>query len=377
MKKYLLGSILLIASIMAHAVVMEGQIAPGSYIPIAADVNGNILTSTSGTATPNGPPPNFISVLNSSITPLGANGVFTGPAEDISKYAEVRVVVFSNQASATDGLQEQQSPDGVNWDQADTFTIPANTGKEFGVGVGSKFFRIVYTNGAVAQGTFRLQVTFHGTRTKPSNQRPQDGRSNENDFEEVLSYNMIYNGTTWDRSKGLNGSTFIQGSVAAGNASVDNPQIAGGVVQTNPIANTLFSGNAAPLTLTLGGALVNMPYSTGESSWQYVAAAGGITNSTTPVTIYPGSGSFPRGYITGCQISSTALGAATELVIRSGGSTVLWRTMIATAGIIGGLNVSFPTPLRAPGNNQTMDVVTLTASITGSVYINCQGYSGM
>lgn len=138
---------------------------------------------------------------NSSILPLGIGGVFTGIAENILGYAEVRVAVFSNVASATDGLQFQQSTDGVNWDGSDSYTVAANTYKVFGAGVGAKFFRIVYTNGGVAQAAFRLFVSFHGTVTKPTSVRTQDGRSNENDFEEVAAYGQQYNGSTWDRMR--------------------------------------------------------------------------------------------------------------------------------------------------------------------------------
>ncbi len=136
---------------------------------------------------------------NSTITPLGIGATFTGTSEDITRYAEVRVMVTSDQASATDGLKMEQSTDGVNWDVSDAYTIPANTTKSFGVGCVASFFRIVYTNGGVAQGAFRMQVTYHSSLTKPSSVRMQDGRSNENDYEEVAAYAAIFNGATWDR----------------------------------------------------------------------------------------------------------------------------------------------------------------------------------
>lgn len=143
----------------------------------------------------------LISTVNSSTSLLNSGSVFTGTSEDISQYAEVRVFVFSDVASAIDGLSMQQSSNGTNWDNADVYTIPANTGKVFGIGIGTQFFRVVYTNGATNQTSFRLQVTYHKTRTKPSSQRPQDGRSNDNDMEEVLSYQMSYDPilNVWNR----------------------------------------------------------------------------------------------------------------------------------------------------------------------------------
>lgn len=144
---------------------------------------------------------NSFSLVNSTSTPLGISGVFTGTAEDISKYSDIRVSVFSDVASATDGLLIEQSKDGINWDASDAYTIPANTNKVFGVGAAANFFRVIYTNGGTAQATFRLSVKYNITLTKPSSVRMSDSRSNDNDFEEVASYNALFNGASWDRAR--------------------------------------------------------------------------------------------------------------------------------------------------------------------------------
>ena len=140
-----------------------------------------------------------ISTVNSSAVALGISGVFTGTSEDMTEYVDIRVSVFADQASATDGLQMQQSTNGTNWDIADSYTIPASTGKIFSVGVSAKFFRVVYTNTATAQTVFRLQVKYHKAYSKGSSVRPQDARTNDNDYEEQLSHLMGFNGTSWDR----------------------------------------------------------------------------------------------------------------------------------------------------------------------------------
>jgi hypothetical protein len=141
----------------------------------------------------------LVSTVNSSSTNLGASATFTGTAEDVSNYANASVTVFSSAASATDGLMLQQSADGTNWDIADSYTIPAVTGKTFMVGIVAKFLRVVYTNGAAATTSFRLQTLYNKNAKKGSSVRPQDARPNENDFEEMLSYLMGFNGTNWDR----------------------------------------------------------------------------------------------------------------------------------------------------------------------------------
>ena len=109
-----------------------------------------------------------------------------------------------------------------------------------------------------------------------------------------------------------------------------------------------------------------------DSRWSYAAPANGIANTTTAVTIKTAAGAGLRNIITGMQISSGPLGAATEVVIRDGaGGTVLWRGWKpATAAVI---SINFQTPLRGSADT-LLEVATLTATVTGGVYVNVQGY---
>jgi len=143
-----------------------------------------------------------VSTVNSTTVNLAANAVFTGASEDVSEFSMIMVGLFSSHASATDGFSLQQSSDGVNWDFTDVFTVPAATGKSFSFAVQQKFLRIVYTNGPTLTTALRIQTLYSRAVKKPSSVRPQDGRANDNDFEESLSYQMLWNGTTWDRQRG-------------------------------------------------------------------------------------------------------------------------------------------------------------------------------
>jgi len=168
----------------------------GSNLHVVVDTAPTTaVTLASTTLTANA----VVSTVNSSTATLGIGGVFTGTSEDMTEYADIRVTVFADQASATDGLSIQQSSNGTNWDVTDVFTIAAGAGRTFAIGSSAKFFRVVYTNGGVAQGAFRLQTIFHKTFHKPSTNRPADARTNETDTEENTSFLMGYNGTTWDR----------------------------------------------------------------------------------------------------------------------------------------------------------------------------------
>jgi hypothetical protein len=172
----------------------------------------------------------MVSTVNSSTTPLGIGATFTGTSEAINGYGIIYVNVYSDQASATDGLKIDQSSDGTNWDHCDEFTIPAATGKNFSINPYAKFVRVRYINGAVAQTDFRLQTIFK-VNGKSSSHRIQDSISSDDDAELVKSVgtgegpdgtfrnflsDLDGNQNVNDRSSGLNiaqgnvtGQTFI------------------------------------------------------------------------------------------------------------------------------------------------------------------------
>jgi hypothetical protein len=109
------------------------------------------------------------------------------------------------------------------------------------------------------------------------------------------------------------------------------------------------------------------------SDWSYAAAASGIVNTTTAVPI-KAAVAGQRNYVNSIQVMSEALGTATELAVRDGaGGTVLWRTKVGTGGAPSGGTFNFDPPLVGT-TNTLLEVVTLTASTTGAVYFNAQGY---
>lgn len=115
-------------------------------------------------------------------------------------------------------------------------------------------------------------------------------------------------------------------------------------------------------------------YTVPKSNWSYAAATNGIENTTTAVTFKAAAGAGLKNYITSIQIVAEAHNTATEVAVRDGaGGTVLWRMPITTAGLVGGLQVNFPTPIGGTANT-LLEVVTLTASVTGAVFFNAQGY---
>lgn len=94
---------------------------------------------------------------NSSSTPLGGAGVFTGAWQDVSGYDSVVVAV---KADVDGSYQIQFSPDGTNADSTLTrYYRTAQIEAPHRFTVTRQYMRVVYTNGASAQSTFRLQTS--------------------------------------------------------------------------------------------------------------------------------------------------------------------------------------------------------------------------
>jgi len=123
--------------------------------------------------------------LDSTTTPLTAGAVFTGDKVNVLNAAVISVAIYSDVASATDGLDIQQSTDGTNWDHCDNFTLPADSGKTFSIQPVAAWLRIIYTNGAINQTAFRMMVKLNATYIKPSSHRIQDSIIGDDDAELV------------------------------------------------------------------------------------------------------------------------------------------------------------------------------------------------
>ena len=170
------------------------------------------------------------------------------------------------------------------------------------------------------------------------------------------------------------------GQPVAGVAAVDavasgNPVQIGTVVRS-ALPTTYATGDMAAPIATLAGVLVNAPYTIPEASWQYAAAVSGIANTVTAVTIKTAAAAGVRNYITSIDVMHQVLGTATELAIRDGaGGTVIWRSFLS-AGATGRFTIEFPVPLRGTAAT-LLEVVTLTATGSGAVYFNAQGYSAL
>lgn len=255
------------------------------------------------------PSGNYISLNNSSTATLTSGSVFTGIGEDVSNFSEMRITVFSDQASATNGLSIQQSSNNTNWDVTDTYTIAAASGTTFVVPRQARYFRVVYTNGGTNQTAFRLQSILNRTASSPSSNRASDGYTNETDLEQNQAFLMGYNGTTWDRLRST-GTGILNVLLAAGSAVI-------GHVITDSGSTTAVTGN------------VTVVQPTGTSLHAVLD-----TTSTTAVT-----------QATAANLNATVVGTgtfATQSVVTQGTAANLNATVVG-AGSAGTANAGVVT----------------------------------
>lgn len=203
-----------------------------------------------------------VSTLNSTTVALGANASFIGLAEDITDMAAIGVQIFANQASASLGFKPQYSNDGTNWDDGDAYNIPissAGNGKFFTFPPQARFFRIMYTNGAVAQTVFRLQTVFHRTQIKSSSHRIDDLLDTENDAEltkAIITGKRVdgqFDTVKQSNNNELRVADILDGSGVQGAISVGTTAIAARVGASN-LANrkSLSITNMGPQTIYWG-----------------------------------------------------------------------------------------------------------------------------
>lgn len=195
----------------------------------------------------------------------------------------------------------------------------------------------------------------------------------------VLAANQSVNAAQFGGTAVVNGGTAglvgVGGPAAHSSAASGNPVMAGGVVTTGTLDTTLASGDVSRLQMTNSGFVIVAKDAPPAQNWRYVAAAGGILNTTVGVTakIAPGSPFF--NYITAIQIHAEPLGAATEFVINDGAAgAAMFRIKIP----VGGLpltSIKFDSAL-VPTTQTLIEIKTLTASVTGAVYANLQGFIG-
>jgi hypothetical protein len=97
----------------------------------------------------------FVSPTNGSTSALSGAAVFTGGSVDVLGFGSVGVMLSTDVAGT---MSVQFSIDGTNWDDTHEVSIPtAGSSGAHTYVIPARYMRVVYTNGAAAQGHFRLE----------------------------------------------------------------------------------------------------------------------------------------------------------------------------------------------------------------------------
>jgi hypothetical protein len=121
-----------------------------------------------------------------------------------------------------------------------------------------------------------------------------------------------------------------------------------------------------------GGAPSASPLANG---WSYAAASGGIAD-TSDVALKAAAGLGRYNYITSLNLMNADVAVATEVVVKDGASTVLFRTylpMLAASTAPVPVSFKFDPPLVG-SNNTALNIACITTS--AMVYANAQGFVG-
>lgn len=327
----------------------------GDYIPFATDATGALRVDLNGT----------ISTNNSTTSVLAGNAVFTGTSEDALNYNEIRISVISSHVSATDGLSIQQSEDNTNWDFTDTYTIPAATGKTYSIPRQARYFRVVYTNGATLQTSFRLQTIMNRLGARVSSQRPNDAYSNETDLEQTQSFLMGYNGATWDRLRTTGTGVLTTSTVlTAGAAAI------GSITNTSFIATQATAANLNATVVGTGTFATQPTIQTGTNS---IGKISDITTSVVPGTAATNLGKAEDAAHTSGDTGIFALGVRNDTLADTTNATADY-TQLSTD--IKGRVITAGAPRSLKGIQQTSvsnttsetTIVTAVASTFLDVY---------
>ncbi len=326
----------------------NGQIIPNQYYDVVTNSfiagAGGTGISVGGTAVSSSNPLPVAQTdgLSVSGTATSAAVLFT---TSMLNYESITVQVTSAGSSCT--ITYEGSEDGVNWQSTSGLTT-SNIGTSANATTSTTALILQFPRKA---SIFRARVSTYGSGSTVS----------------VV-------GTLSKAPVAQLGVTYIGGGLSfEGGGSGTNP-IAVGLEGRTSSKTSVTNGTLVRSIATVDGRLITRLNSIPENEWVYAAAIGGITNTTTAVTIVAAQAAGIRNYLTNLQLSSDALGAATEIAIRDGaGGTVLWRGKIGMAGITGVSTIQFSDPLKSTAAT-LLEVVTLSASVTGGVYVNAQGY---
>ncbi|MER8990401.1 hypothetical protein [Mesorhizobium sp. M0678] len=145
--------------------------------------------------------------------------------------------------------------------------------------------------------------------------------------------------------------------------STDDDALLGSLIEAAPASDTASSG----LNGRLQRIAQNLTALNPAATWRYPAAAGGETGTAdVPVKAAVAGQRNHMTWLTAVNAHATV---DTEILVKDGAATVLYRGFLKAAG--GRLDIEFRSPLSSTVNT-ALNVANVTAG--AQVYFNCGGY---
>lgn len=313
----------------------------GLTLDSASNLNSNVQKITG-----------IIDANNTSSTPLGANATFTGGWTEIRDYNSINLGVFSDVASATDGLKIQYSADGVSVHHTHLWTFPGGAnGIGYQLAAEFRYFRIQYVNGPVAQTSFQLISNLKPTALAPSSYRVSQTFTSQSQV--LLTKGVIVGEST------TGGGTYVNVKVAPSGALTTESTLAGldaAVLGQDTMANSLpvviaSNQSAVPVSGTVTA-------NAGTGNFTVVQPTAANLNATVvgSVTANAGTGDFTVVQPTASNLNATVVNSGTFAVqaaqsgtwnINNVSGTISLPTNAATESTLSSLNTKIPSQGQA------------------------------
>ncbi|RUU48698.1 hypothetical protein EOD08_01535 [Mesorhizobium sp. M6A.T.Ca.TU.002.02.2.1] len=147
--------------------------------------------------------------------------------------------------------------------------------------------------------------------------------------------------------------------------STDDDALLGSLTEATPGTDTASSGlNGRLQRIAQNLTALNLP---AAATWHYAAAAGGETGAADVPVKAAVVGQ--RNHITWLTAVNAHATVDTEILVKDGAATVLYRGFLKAAG--GRLEIEFRSPLSSSANT-ALNVANVTTG--AQVYFNCGGY---
>lgn len=134
----------------SHALPVQVQ----NTVPVSGSVTATVASTVANVGT------SGATVYTDSATNLGVSAVFTGTARDGGATPAYNLFVAHAFADQAGTVEIQKSTDNATWRRSASAAVAAGAGVELVARCTARYYRVVYTNGGVAQGAFSLTSAY-------------------------------------------------------------------------------------------------------------------------------------------------------------------------------------------------------------------------